>query len=107
MGQPTLCGGGRHDLEHVSRQIVGHHLGNQRRQLETHMPGTAAQVEQSPVAMTLQTSAELGELGALRMHVAVQISLRLRPELRSDMLAQRTRIGGGNRAHCSAPNSHG
>lgn len=72
------------------------------------MPGTAAQVEQSAVAMTGQTSAEFGEFGALRMHVAMQIGLRLRPELRSDMRALRSRIGGvGNRVHCSAPNNHG
>lgn len=72
------------------------------------MPGTAAQIEQSPIAMTRQTSTELSELGALCMHVAVQIGVRLRPELRGDVFAQRRRISGsGDRIHCSAPNNHG
>lgn len=106
--QPSFDRSRRNDLEHVGRQIVGHHLGHQRRKLETHMPGTTPQVEQSPVAMTRQASTELGKLGTLCMHIAVQIGLRLLPELRSDMFAQRRGIRGfGGPIHCSAPNNHG
>ncbi|MNJ64711.1 hypothetical protein D3C77_606820 [compost metagenome] len=43
----TLSGGGGHHVEHLLRQVVGHHFTHQRGDMETHMPGTTAKVQHS------------------------------------------------------------
>ncbi len=79
--QAAIHSGGTDHVEHLLGQIVGDHSFDQRRYLETHMTGTAAQVQQSCRALPGQFGLEQREFGALGVHRTAQVRRGLLAEL--------------------------
>ena len=74
----------RHHGEHLGGKIVGHHLPCQGGDLEAHVAGAAAQVEDPRFRAPGQGVAQQGEFLALGMHGAAQVGRSLGAELALD-----------------------
>ncbi len=51
VAQATINGRTGDHVEHLLRQVVGHHFLDQRGHMKTHMAGAAAQVQYSSIAL--------------------------------------------------------
>ena len=79
----------RHHFQHGRRQIISHYLPCRLRHLKADMARAAAQVQHPRRAMLRRRLAQLGELRALRMHLAAQIGGGLAAELLLHVLLMR------------------
>ena len=56
IAQTTIFGGRADNIEHLLRQVVGHHLVNQCRHMKTDMTGTAPQIQYPGIRLVRQLS---------------------------------------------------
>ncbi|MNN35490.1 hypothetical protein D3C81_1493410 [compost metagenome] len=54
VAQATIDSGSGHHVEHLLRQVIGHHFFHQRGNVKTHVAGAAAQVQNPRIALPRQ-----------------------------------------------------
>ncbi|CAI8892348.1 hypothetical protein EMIT0P176_400006 [Pseudomonas sp. IT-P176] len=81
VAQATLNRSTGDHIEHLLRQVVGHHFLDQRRHMKTHMPGAAAQVQYPRITAPCHFALEQRELSALGVHGTAQVGRSLFTEL--------------------------
>ena len=71
-------------VQHLRGEVVGDDLAGPRREAEADMAGPAAEIEDAQFFALARKRGERVEVGALRMHGALEIGGRLLSELPAD-----------------------